>query len=109
MSQIFVILGVLAMFFLASHCIGCFLSGRGSNADRGAGFLLVLLIVVPASIGLSTLAYYGVQSAVAIYVASLEGGGDGTSRAAGQLETQPMPDLKGDSQSGSPTKKLNNF
>jgi hypothetical protein len=62
----------LAPFFIVTHCVGCLLSGRGSNVDRGAGFLFILVLVIPASIALSTGAYYGVQSTVAIVVERVE-------------------------------------
>ena len=62
----------IAVFFVVIYCIGCLLSGRGSSVDRGAGLVFVLILVVPASIGLSTLAYYGAQSAVALYVEAID-------------------------------------
>lgn len=85
----------LAAFYVMSYCIGCFLSGRGSNVDRGAGFLFVLTLVIPVFIGLSTLAYFGAQSAVALYVEAIDqvgkSGEDTSATEIPEALTEPQP------------------
>lgn len=88
----------IAVFYIVTHCIGCFFSVQGSKAARGAGFLFVLTLVVPASVGLSTLAYYGAQSTVALYVDAIDQvrktGEAASETNIPEAQTEPQPNTE---------------
>ncbi len=90
------LLAIAVFYYMVTHCIGCLLSGRGGNVDRGAGFLFAFILVIPASVGLSTGFYYGVQSTIAIIVERVEierqCGGSSSSSEEAEPSPEPTPD-----------------